>query len=72
MTAVCQKLLVWANCECYHGDCEMHSRTENLIRNTEQRFDDNTTDNITYGMWILHINPGYNHAILQGLSQVFL
>jgi hypothetical protein len=30
---------------CYRGDCEMCPGTENLIKNTEQRFEDYNMDN---------------------------
>jgi hypothetical protein len=36
---------------CYQGDCEMCPGTENLINNTEKRFEDNT-DNIIYRQWM--------------------
>jgi hypothetical protein len=37
---------------CYQGDCEMCPEAENLIKNIEQRFEDNNEDNITYRQWM--------------------
>jgi hypothetical protein len=37
---------------CYQGGCEMCPGTENLIKNTEKRSEDNNIDNITYKEWL--------------------
>jgi hypothetical protein len=40
------------NVSFYQGDCEMCPGTENLIKNTEQRSEDNNIGNITYIQWM--------------------